>query len=50
MKNTGESTLVCIVVGQRLQNEVVDYPNLNKRLFCYGNKSDLVDDSDISDV
>ncbi|MBL4583074.1 MAG: cupin domain-containing protein [Pseudomonadales bacterium] len=50
MKNTGETTLVCIVVGQRLQNEVVDYPNLNKRLFCYGDKSDLVDINDISDV
>ena len=50
MKNTGKTTLVCIVVGQRLQNEVVDYPNLNKRLFCYGDKSDLVNVSDISDV
>lgn len=50
MKNTGDSTLICIVVGQRLQNDIVDYPNLNKRLYCHGDKSDLVNISDITDA
>lgn len=50
MKNTGDYTLICIVAGQRLQNEIVDYPNLNKRLYCYGEKSELVNINDISDV
>lgn len=33
LKNSGASSLKCIVVGQRLDHDVVDYPNLNKRLF-----------------
>lgn len=31
--NTGEVPLKCIVVGQRLDHDVGDYPDLNKRLF-----------------
>lgn len=33
MSNTGGSTLKCIVVGQRLEHDVSDYPDLNKRLY-----------------
>lgn len=33
IKNTGNERLRCIVVGERLPNDVVDYPKLNKRLF-----------------
>lgn len=33
MINTGTSTLKCIVVGQRLGHDVVDYPEKGKRLF-----------------
>ena len=33
LKNTGHSTLKCIVVGQRLDQDVADYPNLKKRIF-----------------
>jgi len=48
MKNTGEVTLKCIVVGERLAHEVVDYPNLDKRLFCNkGQPWDLVDKDSI---
>jgi uncharacterized cupin superfamily protein len=42
--NNGDSILRCIVVGQRLEQDVADYPRLNKRL--YRNKelgADLVD-------
>lgn len=31
--NTGTSVLRCIVVGERLDHDVGDYPNLNKRIF-----------------
>lgn len=33
MKNTGSEPLRCLVVGQRLAHEVVDYPALEKRLY-----------------
>ncbi|PWK53973.1 cupin domain-containing protein [Pleionea mediterranea] len=31
--NSGSATLKCIVVGQRLEHDVIDYPKLGKRLF-----------------
>jgi uncharacterized cupin superfamily protein len=33
LTNTGESVLRCIVVGQRLDHDVADYPNKAKRIF-----------------
>jgi len=33
IKNTGNERLRCIVVGERLPHDVVDYPKLKKRLF-----------------
>ncbi len=33
MQNTGDEMLRCIVVGQRLANDVGDFPNQGKRLF-----------------
>jgi uncharacterized cupin superfamily protein len=33
MINTGDSVLRCIVVGERLNHDVCDYPRKNKRLF-----------------
>lgn len=33
LRNTGDSTLKCIVVGQRLDHDVGDYVNLNKRIY-----------------
>lgn len=33
IKNTGDVTFRCIVVGQRLDHDVADYTRLNKRIF-----------------
>lgn len=48
MKNTGSEVLRCIVVGQRLEHDVGDYPRLGKRLYRNGQSSDLVDISNIT--
>ena len=49
MKNAGSTPLRCIVVGERLPHEVVDYPRLGKRLFNNdGHPWDMVDIADIS--
>lgn len=42
--NTGEQTLRCIVVGERLPHDVADYPRQAKRIFRNsGRKWNLVD-------
>ncbi len=42
--NTGNDILKCIVVGQRLDHDVADYPQKNKRIFRQkGLKWNLVD-------
>ena len=33
LRNNGDTVLKCIVVGQRLDHDVGDYPNLNKRIY-----------------
>jgi len=33
MTNSGDEPLVCLVVGERLPHDVVDYPRTGKRLF-----------------
>ena len=44
LRNTGSSPMACIVVGQRLDFDVVDYPEQNKRLYRYAGKAwDFVD-------
>ena len=44
LKNTGKGLLKCIVVGQRLDHDIADYPNLNKRLYRgKGREWNLVD-------
>ena len=44
LKNTGDRVLSCIVTGTRLQHDVADYPDQQKRLFCnHGMPWDLVD-------
>lgn len=47
MRNTGSATLKCLVVGQRLTQEVVDYPAVKKRLYRNGAERDLVDYANI---
>ena len=33
MRNTGSEVLRCLVVGERLQQDVADYPNKGKRIY-----------------
>ena len=47
MKAEGEAPLVCLVVGQRLPQDVSDYPKLNKRLYRNDGEWNLVDHSNI---
>ena len=48
--NSGSSVLRCIVVGQRLPQDVADYPNLKKRLYRnQGMKWNLVDIESVSE-
>jgi uncharacterized cupin superfamily protein len=47
--NDGDETLICLVMGQRLQQDVSDYPNKGKRLYRNSDVWDLVDLQHISD-
>lgn len=50
LTNTGNSTLRCIVAGQRLAHDVGDYPAKGKRIFRnQGMKWNLVDLDDIEE-
>ena len=50
LRNTGDSILKCIVVGQRLDHDVGDYPKLNKRIYRQKNlRWNLVDIDDIEE-
>ncbi len=51
IKNTGDELLRCIVVGQRLDHDVGDYPRLGKRLFRNkGQALNLVDQDRIERI
>lgn len=41
--NDGSEPLVCLVVGQRLAQDVVDYPRAGKRLYRNSGQRDMVD-------
>jgi uncharacterized cupin superfamily protein len=41
--NDGTEPLVCLVIGQRLAQDVVDYPRVGKRLYRNSGQRDLVD-------
>ena len=47
--NSGEETLVCLVMGQRLQHDVGDYPNQGKRLYRNSGQWNLIDLQNITD-
>lgn len=47
--NDGDETLVCLVMGQRLAQDVSDYPNQDKRLYRNSGKWDLVDQGALAD-
>ena len=49
LRNTGSSPMTCIVFGQRLDFDAVDYPEQNKLLYRYAGKAgDLVDIAAVS--
>ena len=49
LRNTGSTHMTCIIVGQRLGFDVVDYPEQNKRLYRHaGQPADLVDITAVS--
>ena len=41
--NDGAEPLVCLVIGQRLSQDVVDYPRKGKRLYRNSGQRDMVD-------
>lgn len=43
----GRATLICLVMGWRLQQDIVDYPNKGKRLYRNSGDWNLVDIQDI---
>lgn len=45
--NDGTETLTCLVIGQRLDQDVTDYPNQQKRLYRNNGEWNLVDMADI---
>jgi len=50
LRNNGKSVLKCIVVGQRLDHDVADYTDLDKRIFRNkGVKWNLVDIENITE-
>jgi len=47
--NDGDEILQCLVMGQRLEQDVADYPDKAKRLYRNSGQWDLVDQADISE-
>ncbi|MCK5896930.1 MAG: cupin domain-containing protein [Cocleimonas sp.] len=47
--NKGDETLICLVFGQRLQHDVADYPNKNKRIYRNSDTWGVVDINNIID-
>lgn len=43
ISNTGDQPLVLLVAGQRLAQDICDYPHRRKRLYMRGDEDDLVD-------
>ncbi|UYG04614.1 cupin domain-containing protein [Halomonas sp. LR3S48] len=50
MYNDGDEPLVCLVVGQRLAQDVCDYPRQGKRLYRNSGEWNLVDHDAIEHV
>ena len=46
--NDGTEPLVCLVIGQRLPQDVVDYPRAGKRLYRNSGQRDMVDHGNIA--
>jgi len=41
--NDGSEPLICLVIGQRLPQDVVDYPHKGKRLYRNSGQRDMID-------
>lgn len=50
IRNNGHEMLVCLVMGQRLEQDVSDYPNKGKRLYRNSGRWDLLDKDDIETI
>ncbi|VAW89890.1 Cupin 2, conserved barrel domain protein [hydrothermal vent metagenome] len=48
--NDGDEILQCLVMGQRLEQDVADYPDKDMRLYRNSSRWDLVKLADISEV
>jgi uncharacterized cupin superfamily protein len=48
--NDGTEPLICLVVGQRLQQDVVDYPRKGKRLYRNSGERNVVDHANIDGI
>lgn len=46
--NDGSEPLVCLVIGQRLPQDVVDYPRKGKRLYRNSGQRDMIDIAQIT--
>ena len=46
---TAAEPLVCLVIGQRLPQDVVDYPRKGKRLYRNSGQRDMVDIAQIGE-
>ncbi len=49
LKNTGSENLIFLVMGQRLEQDVADYPHQRKRLYRHSSRWDLVALDSITD-
>ncbi len=49
LKNTGNEILIILVMGQRLDQDVADYPSKHKRLYRNNGDWDLIDFENIVD-
>ena len=47
MVNDGDEPLVYLVIGQRLPQEIVDYPRIGKRMYRHGGERNIVQVKDI---
>ncbi len=45
--NDGAEPLVCLVIGQRLPQDVVDYPRKGKRMYRNSGQRDIIDNGNI---
>lgn len=49
LTNNGNETLVCLVMGQRLEQDIGDYPHKGKRIYRHSGEWDVVDLKNIID-